>query len=99
MRIISDQKEFEVLCGELVHEPIIFMDTEFCRRRTYYAKLSLVQIATKEQKIIIDALAIQNITPLKGLLLNEKILALYFLLEAITINILLNLPINVKIDG
>ena len=66
MRIISDQKEFEVLCGELVHEPIIFMDTEFCRRRTYYAKLSLVQIATKEQKIIIDALAIQNITPLKS---------------------------------
>ena len=73
MRIISDQKEFEVLCGELAHEPILFMDTEFCRRRTYYAKLSLVQIATKEQKVIVDALAIQDISPLKTLLINEKI--------------------------
>ena len=73
MRIISDQKEFEVLCGELAHEPILFMDTEFCRRRTYYAKLSLVQIAKKEQKVIVDALAIQDISPLKTLLINEKI--------------------------
>lgn len=73
MRIIGNQKEFEVLCAELAQEPILFMDTEFCRRRTYYAKLSLVQIATKEQRIIVDALAIPDISPLKSLLINEKI--------------------------
>lgn len=73
MRIIANQKEFEVICGELALESVIFMDTEFYRRRTYYAKLSLVQIATREQRIIVDALAINDISPLKELLLNEKI--------------------------
>jgi ribonuclease D len=73
MRIISNQEELEVLCIELAQESVIFMDTEFYRRRTYYAKLSLVQIATKEQRIIIDALAVSDISPIKELLLNEKI--------------------------
>ncbi len=73
MQIISNQEELEVLCRELAQEPVIFMDTEFYRRRTYYAKLSLVQIATKEQRIIVDVLLIVDISPLKELLLNEKI--------------------------
>jgi ribonuclease D len=98
MRIISDQKEFEVLCGELAHESIIFMDTEFCRRRTYYAKLSLVQIATKEQKIIVDALAIQDISPLKALLINEKICKVFHAPDQdfdIFLHLFGKLPINV----
>ncbi|GAB4164303.1 MAG: ribonuclease D [Rickettsiaceae bacterium] len=73
MRIIDNQEQFDRLCVDLPKEPIIFMDTEFCRRRTYYAKLSLVQIATRDQKIIVDVMSGINIQPLNELLLNENV--------------------------
>lgn len=73
MQIISSQEELEQLCPKLENESVIFMDTEFYRRKTYYAKLCLIQIATKEQKIIIDALPLTNLTPIKNLLLNDKV--------------------------
>ena len=73
MQIINKQAEFQRMCDQLSQEPIIFMDTEFDRRRTYYAKLSLIQIATPGSKIIVDALSINDITPIKDVLLNEKI--------------------------
>ena len=73
MRIIDNQKEFDQLCLDLDKESIIFMDTEFCRRRTYYAILSIIQIATINQKIIIDVLSGIKIDALKNILLNKKI--------------------------
>ena len=57
MRIINNQQEFNQLCSDLLKEPSVFLDTEFDRRRTYYATLSLIQIATQNQRIIIDALS------------------------------------------
>lgn len=73
MRVIDNQEQFDKFCDTLSQEKILFMDTEFHRRRTYYAKLSLVQIATITEKVVIDVLAVKNITSLKEILLSEKI--------------------------
>jgi ribonuclease D len=44
MLIIDQQQKFDELCNSLIKENLIFLDTEFCRRNSYYPKLSLLQI-------------------------------------------------------
>ena len=73
MRIIDNQEDFNTLCLSLAGESIIFMDTEFYRRKTYFAKLCLIQIATSSEKIIIDVLGIKDVSPIRDILFNEKI--------------------------
>jgi len=73
MFIIDKQEQFEELCCNLKKEPIIFMDTEFCRRHSYYAKLSLIQIGTHSQQFIVDALPLKTITPIADIMNDAKI--------------------------
>ncbi|MEQ8492764.1 MAG: ribonuclease D, partial [Gammaproteobacteria bacterium] len=44
------------------------IDTEFERQRTYFARLCLVQIACAERIALIDTLAVDDLTPLAGVL-------------------------------
>lgn len=57
MQLICSQREFNDICAQLKQEPVIYIDTEFYRRDTYYAKLCLLQIATKKQCYIVDPLS------------------------------------------
>jgi ribonuclease D len=77
MQIVDNQKEFNALCAELSNEKVIYMDTEFYRRKTYYAKLCLVQIASQDARIIIDILAIDDLVALKQLLINRRVLKVF----------------------
>ncbi len=77
MQLIDTQEEFNNICEKLMDEAIIFIDTEFYRRRTYYAKLSIVQIATKTDRIIFDILAIKDHSALKTLLANKDVLKVF----------------------
>ena len=77
MQIIDNQKDFDEICKKLQSQQVLFMDTEFHRRRTYYARLSIVQIACMEDKIIIDALSGINIMGLKNILANENIVKVF----------------------
>ncbi|MCE2716234.1 MAG: ribonuclease D [Pseudomonadota bacterium] len=51
----------------------IAVDTEFHRESTYFAILSLIQIATVSQTWVIDALSVTDLTPLKTILENPQI--------------------------
>ena len=77
MQIIDNQKDFDKICKKLQDQQVLFMDTEFYRRRTYYARLSIVQIAYMENRIIIDALSGIDITGLKDILVNENIVKVF----------------------
>ena len=77
MIFINNQSKLDEVCQSLSLEKILYMDTEFDRRRTYYAILSIVQISTSNQKIIIDALAKLDLTPLKNLLDNPDIIKVF----------------------
>ena len=77
MILISNQSEFNKICEVLSNERILYMDTEFHRRKTYYAILSIIQISTPNQKIIIDALNDINLSALKTILLDPLILKVF----------------------
>lgn len=73
MHIINTQKEFDELCTKLLSEKVVCIDTEFCRRNTYYAVLSLIQIATFKDRFIVDVLSGIDISAFKQILLNESV--------------------------
>ncbi len=98
MQIIDNQKNFDEICKKLANKPVIYIDTEFDRRKTYYAKLCLVQIASKEDRIIIDILLIDDLTALKNLLANNKVLKVFHAPEQdfdIFFHLFHKLPVNV----
>lgn len=49
------------------------LDTEFLRVKTYFPKLCLIQLATDNEAVCIDPLALQDFTALKALLLAPHI--------------------------
>lgn len=77
MILISNQEEFNDLIKKLALQPILFMDTEFYRRTTYYANLCLIQISTKQEQFIIDTLAAIDIKPLADILADKKIIKVF----------------------
>ncbi len=77
MQLIDTQKEFNNICEKLNEQAVVFMDTEFYRRKTYFAKLSVVQIATKDERIILDMLAVDDYSALKQLLADKNTLKVF----------------------
>lgn len=78
MQLINQQAEFTAICQKIqASEKIISIDTEFCRRRTYFAKLSIVQLATKQSCFILDILALTDLTPLDELLNDQEIVKIF----------------------
>lgn len=74
MYLITSQEDFNKLIFSLAKENVLYMDTEFYRRDTYFAKLCLVQIATNDGKhYVIDTLAELDFKALGGLLNNPDI--------------------------
>ncbi|MDG1436890.1 MAG: ribonuclease D [Rickettsiaceae bacterium] len=77
MQIIDNQKDFDATCKNLLDQKVIYMDTEFHRKRTYYAKLSIIQIASGSDQIIIDVLSGIDISGLKTIIANENIVKVF----------------------
>ncbi len=71
---IADAQQLKRICDSLQSSPMLALDTEFMRERTYFARLCLIQIATEQQIFIIDPLAIDELRPLFELLYNPAIL-------------------------
>ena len=61
-RTITRRKELERFCDELAHEKSIAIDTEFVAEHTYRSILCLVQVATRDQLVLIDAIALPDMT-------------------------------------
>lgn len=68
--------QLEAACETLQHSPVLAVDTEFMREKTYYARLCLIQIASEEQVFIVDPLSLDHLQPLLDLLYNPNILKL-----------------------
>ncbi|TLM76075.1 MAG: ribonuclease D, partial [Actinobacteria bacterium] len=54
---VTDTAALRALCDRLRRSDVVGIDTEFMRERTYYAKLCLVQVASREEAALIDPLA------------------------------------------
>lgn len=61
------------LCETLRDQPVLALDTEFLREKTYYAKLCLLQVASEDVVACIDPLALDNIDPLLDILYDPSV--------------------------
>ena len=98
MILIDCQLELDKFCRAISEEKIISIDTEFERSNTYYAKLSLIQIVSKNYQIIIDVLAKLDLTPFRKLLQEVKILKIFHASRQdfeILYNIFGEIPLNI----
>lgn len=57
MDIVTTTSGLAALCGELVHDSFVAVDTEFMRESTFWPELCLIQIAGEARQAIIDPLA------------------------------------------
>ncbi len=60
-RTITRQSELAQFCEDLAREPSVAIDTEFVAEHTYRPVLCLVQVATRDQLVLIDAMALPEI--------------------------------------
>lgn len=57
MKLITTTAELDAACARLARHPSITVDTEFLRETTYYPLLCVVQMASAEEAVVVDALA------------------------------------------
>lgn len=74
---IASQHDFADYCTQLLDTPWLAMDTEFMRERTYYAELSLIQIASPAGNALIDPLALADLAPLAAVMHNTSIIKIF----------------------
>jgi len=73
-RILRDSAQLYDFCQAIRHQAWLAIDTEFIRQNTYYPILSLVQICSQDdQLVLIDPLTINDLTPLWSLLADPSI--------------------------
>ena len=70
---ISEYQDLKAFCERAASSKILAVDTEFLREKTYYPKLCLIQIATYEESACVDPLAIDDLSPLRDLLVDKRI--------------------------
>jgi ribonuclease D len=78
MDLISTTSELAAACDRLAGHPVITVDTEFLRETTYYPLLCVLQMASPEEAVIVDALAPGiDLKPFFKLMANEKVLKVF----------------------
>lgn len=78
MDLITTTADLAAACSRLAKHPVITVDTEFLRETTYYPLLCVVQMASAEEAMVIDALAEGiDLKPFYELMANEGVLKVF----------------------
>jgi ribonuclease D len=78
MDLITTTADLAAACTRLAQHPVITVDTEFLRETTYYPLLCVVQIASPEEAVVIDALAEGiDLKPFFALMADEQVLKVF----------------------
>ncbi|MGJ4889618.1 ribonuclease D [Bradyrhizobium sp. HKCCYLR20261] len=78
MDLITTTADLAAACARLAQHPVITVDTEFLRETTYYPLLCVVQMASPDEALVIDALAEGiDLKPFFELMANEKVLKVF----------------------
>jgi ribonuclease D len=57
MQPITSTRTLAETCARLARHPFVTVDTEFLRESTYYPKLCVLQMASVDEAVVVDALA------------------------------------------
>lgn len=78
MELITTTAELAAVCARLAQHRVITVDTEFLRETTYYPLLCVVQMASADDAVVIDALAEGiDLKPFFDLMANESVLKVF----------------------
>ncbi|WP_073605534.1 ribonuclease D [Vibrio aerogenes] len=67
-QIITGSEELAEVCRQAMAHPVVMLDTEFVRIRTFHAKLGLIQLYDGETLSLIDPTTIEDMSPFVSLL-------------------------------
>jgi ribonuclease D len=78
MDLITTTADLTAACIRLAQHPVVTVDTEFLRETTYYPLLCVVQLASPDEAIVIDALAGGiDLQPFFALMADETVLKVF----------------------
>ena len=78
MQPITDTTTLAETCGRLARHPFVTVDTEFLRESTYYPKLCVLQMASIDESVVVDALAPEiELRPLFDLLADRSVVKVF----------------------
>ncbi|WP_455218081.1 ribonuclease D [Kaarinaea lacus] len=71
---VNTRAGLEELCDRLRGQPVLALDTEFLREKTYYAQLCLLQVAAEGIIACVDPLAIEDLNPLLDIIYDTSVI-------------------------
>ncbi len=74
---IDSQADLEAFVERARTSSILCVDTEFLREKTYYPKLCLMQLATDDERVIVDPFEVDDISALREVFENESIVKVF----------------------
>lgn len=78
MEPITRTDDLAVACSRLAQYPYVTVDTEFLRESTYYPRLCVMQMASPEEAVVIDALSPElDLGPFFDLMADERVLKVF----------------------
>jgi ribonuclease D len=78
MDLVTSSSELAAICLRLSQHPFITVDTEFLRETTFWPKLCIVQLASPDEAVIVDAIAPNlDLTPLYHLMTDESVVKVF----------------------
>ena len=78
MSIITKTADLAAVCKRLARFDFVTVDTEFMRETTYWPKLCVIQMASSEEAVIIDALSPDlDLLPFFELMKNEEVIKVF----------------------
>jgi ribonuclease D len=78
MQPITTTTTLTETCARLARHPFVTVDTEFLRESTYYPKLCVLQMASAEEAVVVDALADGiDLKPLFNLLADQRVVKVF----------------------
>lgn len=69
---VDNNEQLHQLCESIKDAPLLILDTEFIREKTYRAKLCLIQIATDDIVACVDPIALTDLSPLMDIINDES---------------------------
>jgi ribonuclease D len=78
MNLITTTHALAEACIRLANHPFVTIDTEFLRESTYFPVLCVIQMASSEEAVVVDALASGvDLEPFFQLMANERVLKIF----------------------
>ncbi|NWG23196.1 MAG: ribonuclease D [Pseudorhodoplanes sp.] len=76
--LIVTTTDLAAACARLARHPFVTVDTEFLRESTYYPQLCVLQMASPDEAVVVDALAPDiDISPFFALMADERIVKVF----------------------